>query len=515
MKIDTINPTLSRIYTTNENIKGMLGRLKIIMDENGFRELNDEYLILAKEVPKDEELSEFEKTFESFGTDLKYSELDIKLRAFEGNLQLYNEFKELSDVLNRVKVGNKNAFLKDSSMEKFISDNKKLIDLLIQVKNSKNIQLFTSLIDDSIKTLFSSLKTLSLIGNNELINTIGLTYSDYLKEHIASEVREQIDVSSFEGQLEDDYVDFETIYKCALNDEEIITRRDEALSFEARQAEMEKARNDRISYLQERFKEFENNIKKYKDELKKLKLSKNCLKAKRLFLRMVLVPAVAVPLACPFIGRNIGLKASSKVLLTKTITNTVDTDSGDIIESDAKYEELKTDYVASVTICDAWKKNASGTSYVRNCVVYDYDFSDLGEIEDDFHLTLENIKPENLIKKYTYQEPTDKVENEKYLTDSQVLITETYQDNKDTEISTKYNLPYTVAGVGVGGIILTSEILAYCLLGRNFKEKLDRKIAKDFSENEKKTTEVSKTLKLTLDSQKNAKEEYGSLTSKR
>ena len=34
MKIDTINPTLSRIYTTDENIKGMLGRLKIIMDEN-------------------------------------------------------------------------------------------------------------------------------------------------------------------------------------------------------------------------------------------------------------------------------------------------------------------------------------------------------------------------------------------------------------------------------------------------------------------------------------------------
>ena len=48
------------------------------------------------------------------------------------------------------------------------------------------------------------------------------------------------------------------------------------------------------------------------------------------------------------------------------------------------------------------------------------------------------IEIENLVKKYTYQEPTSKVYNKKYLTEQQVYITETYQDANDTKISKKY-----------------------------------------------------------------------------
>lgn len=514
MKIDIDSPILARIYTANENIKGILERLEVIMDKNGYQELYDKYLEIAKEMPKDELLTELERKYEAFGTDLKYGKLDEKLRKFENELDIYNEYKEFSDLLNKIKTDTAKAFEKDFSMEEFVTKNKEFVDLLIGMKNNKTIHQFTGLFDDAIKTLFNSLKTLTLVGNSELVNFIGDTNSDYLKEHLGSLVRKSVDTTTYDGNLDEDYVDFDTLHECALNDSEIIDRQEKVKEYEERQIALAKERDERILYLQERFKIFDDCIKKYQAELKRLKLNKAGLKAKRLFLRLVAVPAIAIPLSCPFIGRHIGSKESAKVILTKTITNMVDTDSGNIISSQEKYDELKTDYVASVTICEPWKKNASGTSYIRDCVVYDYDFSDLGDLGDDFHLTLEDTKPENLVKKYTYQEPTGKVENKKYLTEEQVYITETYQDVNDTEISDKFNIPYTVAGSGVGILFGTTELVAYLYAGKRISDQINEEINKKLSVNKEGVDGANKILKKTYENQAIAKKEYEILTKK-
>lgn len=515
MKIDTVNPTLARIYTTNENIKGILGRLAVIMDKKGYQELYNKYLEIAKEMPKDELLTEFEKTYEAFGTDLRYGFLDEKLRNFEKELDIYNEYKEFSDLLNKIKSDTKEAFSKEFLVDEFVAKNKEFIDMLITVKNNKTIHQFTRLLDEAINTLFSSLKTLTLIGNDELIKSIDETNSDYLKEHLAAMIRETIDTTSYEGTLDEDYFDFETLRECAERDSLIISYREEARNYEERQLALENERLNRIEFLKNKLKVCEEGIKKYQAELKKLKLSKTGLKARKVIMKFAVVPAVAFPLACPFIGRHIGLKESANVILTKTITNTVDTDSGEIVESSEKFNELKTDYVASVTICEPWKKNVSGTSYTRNCVVYDYDFSDLGDVDDDFHLTIDNIKPENLVKKYSYEEPTGKVENKKYLNEEQVYITETYQDNSETKISTKYNVPYTVAGTGVGVILGTAEMIAYLYAGKKFMEKVNSNIDRRLSNNTEEVYETNKLLKNMIAGEKAAKEEYEVLTKKK
>lgn len=512
MKIDATNPTLARIYTANENIKGILERLEVIMDNNGYQELYKRYLEIAKEIPHDELLTEFERTYEAFGTDLKYTALDTKLRNFENELDIYNDYKELSDLLNKIKNDIASSFSKDFNINEFVERNKEFIDVVIKTKNNKTIHQFTGLFADSIKTLFSSLKTLSLIGNNELISFIKLTSSDYLKEHLAAEIRKSVDTKYYEGKLDEDYVDSETIYECALNDHEIIARQNEAKSYEERQAALALERAREIAGLKDKFTGLEESIKRYNAELKRLNLNKASLKAKRLFLRLVAVPAIAIPLSCPFIGRHIGLSQSSKVLLTKTITNTVDTDTGEIIATEDNYEELTTNYVASVTICEPWKKNVSGTSYTRDCVVYDYDFSDLGEVDDDFHLTLADIKSENLVKKYTYQEPTSKVYNKKYLTEQQVYITETYQDANDTKISKKYNLPYTVAGTGAGVIVGGIEAAVYAYAGKNLSDNLKRKIEVKLEENSENIADTNKILKKTRIECENTKRDYESLS---
>lgn len=515
MKIDIVNPTLARIYTANENIKGMLERLAVIMDKKGYQELHDKYLKLAKEIPEDEILTELEKKYNQFGTDLRYGSLDVKLKEFEKELDMYNGYKEFSDLLNKIKSDTAKAFEKDFLIDEYVLKNKEFIDMLLNLKESKTIQQFTGLFGDANKALFNSLKTLTLVGNKELISYINETNSDYLKEHLASEVRKSIDTTSFEGSLDEDYVDFESLYECAVNDEEIITRQEEARSYEERQLALAKERDERVKFLEKKIRICEENIKKYQATLKKLKLSKTGLKARKMALRFVVVPALAIPLSCPFIGRHIGLKESAKVILTKTITNMVDADSGEIISTEEDFSELKTDYVASVTICEPWKKNVSGTSYTRDCVVYDYDFSDLGDLEDDFHLTIEDIKPESLIKKYTYQEPTGEVKNPKYLTEEQIYITETYQDASKTEISTKYNIPYTVAGSGVGVLLGTAEVAAYLYAGKKFMEKMNLKVDKKLSVNNEAVAGTNRNIKLDLEDQAQAKKEYEVLTKKR
>lgn len=515
MKLDTVNPTLARIYTANENIKGILERLEVIMDDKSYQELYGRYLEIAKEVPQAEILTEYEEEYGAFGTDLKYGSLDNKLRVFENSLDIYDDYKDLSDMLNKVKGDMSIIFNEEISVEDFIEENERFVELLLKAKDNKTIHQFTDLFNDSIKTLFGSLKTLSFIGNDELVKFVIATNSDYLKEHLGSEIRRSIDTTSYEGRLDEDYVDSETLYKCALNDCEIIAREAEARDYREKQDALAKERDEHISHLKDKIQVFEETIKKYQGELKNLKLKKTGLMAKRFFLKCAVIPAIAIPLSCPLIGRHIGQKESSKVVLTKTITNTVDTDSGDIVLSEEEYNELKTDYVASVTICEPWKRNASGTSYTRECTVYDYDFSELGELADDFHLTLENIELKNLIRKYSYQEPTGKVENDKYLNEKQVYITETYQDANITQISDKYNIPYTVAGVGVGILAGTTELLAYLYADRRMGINFKRKIDKALMANKYAMDETKKVLKLTIDNRETAKREYDSMTIKR
>lgn len=510
MSLDIENPTLSRIYTANENIKGILQRLAGIMDERAYSELYSRYLELSKEIPKDEVLTDSEKIYNAFGTDLKYSELDIKIRNFEKELNIYNEYKELSDLLNEIKKLNNDVFNDDFVLENLILKNQEFIDLIIQIKNDKAIKQFTTLLDEAIKTVFYSMKSLTVLGNGELINYVNKTYSDFLKEHLGSLVREDIDTTSYKGSLDEDYVDFETLHECAINDTEIISHWNEVNNIKEREKAIAKEREERIASLKEERNNLLSNIKKYQDELKRLKLSSTSLKAKRLFYKLVVIPAIALPLSCPFIGRHFGIEASSKVFLTRTITNTVDTDTGKIVATEDEYKELMTDYVASVTICEPWKKNVSGTSYTRECAVYDYDFSDFGDIDDDFHLTLADIDPERLVKKYNYEEPTATVENEKYLTEQQVYITETYQDANDKEVSTKYIVPYMVAGIGTGILLGTTELLVYLLFGNKISDKLKKKL----EENEEKIEISNKTLKKSLGDVKTINQEYESLTGK-
>lgn len=490
------NSTLSSIYTSNNNILGMLQRLEVIMDSNGYKELYARYLELSKDIPKDEVLTEAEKVSCSFGTDIRYYELDRDIRDFEKELTYYNEYKELSDLLNEIKEDSMQLFKEEAKVDDFINKNKRFVELLINIKNDKCIQQFTNLLNTSIDTLFYSLMQLSVIRNNELLEFVNQVKSDYLTEHIASRVRNLIDTTMYKGKLEDDYLNINTLYACACKDESIIAQQREIEEYKKRKIALEEERKELISLLQEQIKALDIEMKECKDNLNKLKVARKIIYLKKLLFKLLVASAIAIPLISPFVGHSIGKNASSKVLLTKTITKTVDVDTGEIISESDSYEELTTNYVASVTICDPWKKNISGISYSRNCTVYDYIIPD--NVSDDFRLTMDNLEPDNLVKKYTYEEPTSTVSNPKYLTESQLYITETYQDLNDVEVSTKYNLPYTLVGLGVGGVIASTEAIVYFKVVKEKSDELRSKLTGVLSENKKEIESTTSTLKLVL-----------------
>ncbi|MCI8588454.1 MAG: hypothetical protein HFG40_02250 [Bacilli bacterium] len=514
MEKDKINPTLATIYTSNENIKGMLACLEVIMDDRGYSKLYDEYLEIEKEIPRNEIVTEEEEKWGSFGVDVRYFSIANKLDHFFKDLIIYNNFKELSDCLNDITGDTKNLFNKEAlvSVDEYIEKNKQLIEKIIDAKNSDIVYQFTNLMDRSIETLFDSLKTLSFVGREDLLISISETNSDYLREHLASKIRQTIDVTEYKGDLEEDYVNSSTIYECAKADKKITSRQKEAEEFEERQQLLEREIKNYISELKETIQEAGQSIQVYTDNLLRLKLNRKGIIAKKVLFNLTLVPLIVIPLSCPFLGHKLGKSLSSKIILTKTYTKTVDMDSGKVVSSSESYEELNTSYVASVTIWDPWKKNLSGSSYSRNGVVYDYTLPE--EVEEDFHLTLDTIDPENLVKKYPLEETTSTVDNKKYLTESQIYVTETYQDVNQVVPSTKYNIPYTVSGLGLGILLGTSEVLGYYLGGKKWINKKTKKVKKALKENEEETEKTTKVLKKTLEEKETMQKEYDDLTKK-
>lgn len=307
MRADLTHPTLERIYTENENIKGILQNLESIMDSKGFSKLYDQYSEIEKRIPRNEVLTEEEKTLGSFGVDIRYTSLANELSSFSKDLTIYNIYKELSDCIQDVKQDTKNIFRKDMdvSMDAYVEKNKNLASMIINTKNDDKIHQFTKLMDRAIETLFASLKTLSFIGNGDLLTAIEETHSDYLREHLASKVRKSIDVSEYKGDLDADYINSSVLYECALQDKKIMSREKEAREYEEKQNVLESERKNHIDHLKNSLDEFSKNIEKYKETLLKLKLNRNMIKAKKVFFNLSLVPVIAIPLSCPFLGNKL------------------------------------------------------------------------------------------------------------------------------------------------------------------------------------------------------------------
>ena len=244
------------------------------------------------------------------------------------------------------------------------------------------------------------------------------------------------------------------------------------------------------------------NIKKLKKQEQNSsrdeKLNKNLLTLKAL--SVVLVPVITITA-----GYRIGKSKSNKIDEYKTITRTINLETGSLIGNQVEeFDEHSTTYVVAVLKCGPWHSNNIGNGYIRNVTAYDYITPETANETDDFHITKDNLDG-NLIEKYQYIEAKDNLDSNENTTDTTIIITETYQDKTISRKSTKFIIPFTLLGIGLGALI--SFILAYTKIYdietiQNALYNLDKKIKERIASNEDIKKELKKLQEYATELQK-------------
>ena len=129
--------------------------------------------------------------------------------------------------------------------------------------------------------------------------------------------------------------------------------------------------------------------------------------------------------------------------------------------------------------------------YIRNATTYEYIVPD--NISEDYHISIEDIKG-NLKEKYTFHEQKDILEESENMTDSSIIITETFQDKTINRKSKKFIIPFSLLGLTLGAAI---DILAFFLLKKrldtnDYMRRINQEIKKSKTKEEKLNEEMSK-----------------------
>ena len=262
--------------------------------------------------------------------------------------------------------------------------------------------------------------------------------------------------------------------------------------------------SSKINSFTRKNNELSNSLNEGNQKIKNLYINKSVLLTKALSL--VLVPVITFSL-----GRTIGKNASNKITEYKTITRTVDLDTKKVVgDIEYVYDEMVTTYVATVMECGPWRSNPSGVGYIRNITAYECIVPD--NVDDGYHITKNDLE-NNLLEKYSYIESKESIDRNDSTTQTTILLTETYQDKNDTRKSTKYIIPYSILGAGIGlaidvVLVLTGIYDFYRI--RQLFDKLDREIKKCKLSNQ----EIKDRLLALVENNKELEEEYSKLVKK-
>ncbi|MBQ1813130.1 MAG: hypothetical protein II119_04215 [Bacilli bacterium] len=221
-------------------------------------------------------------------------------------------------------------------------------------------------------------------------------------------------------------------------------------------SEYQRKKQESIDSLYYKISSLKDERLKLLDALNKNKKNKQRIYGKGAILATKAISIFLIPFVTISVGSLIGKSTSSKITEYKTITRTVDFESGKVIsEPKIVYDEKETTYVATIMEYSQWKKNPTGIGYIRNVTAFEFTPDTQTE---KYNITSDDLN-NNLTEKYTFVESKDSLNNDDSTTNTIILITETYQDKNDTQKSTKYIIPFTITGVILGLII---DIILIC-----------------------------------------------------
>lgn len=446
-----------------KNLEGIFNKINKIFDISEYKKELDK---IIDDASNDSSFSNkmlyegMQLDYESLIYDSYIKRLYELQEKIENNLMPVYEIYLLTSKIN-IEVKN----ISSDNIGDVIDQTLRLVSTINNLRNNLNDQE-KELVNNAYQAIYNVILYEEIFERNGVFNYIIKLNNSSIKENIARLLAKDLNKLSQEDIIDEelkginteglgyDYLTLDVIKKVALktvgetNSEYQERKRDAIL-------EINKKNNRLIS----KRNALEEELKKNKGLIKNLRVNKALLISKAC--SIVLVPVITISA-----GGLIGKAKSDKITEYKTITRTVDLNTGNVIgDISYEYDDKVTTYAATVLVCDPWRKNPVGEGYVRNVKAYDYVSSSdtpfiatTGDSQEGIHDT--NRKVDSNIKfKYQYTEATDTLKIGENTTDKSTLVIETYQDKSDSRISTKYIIPFIIGGAVLGALLDVLAIL--------------------------------------------------------
>lgn len=446
-----------------KNIEGIFNKINQLFDISEYKKELDK---IINDASNDSSFSNkmlyegMQLDYESFIYDNYIKRLDDLQKKIENELMpLY----ETHLLISKINIEVKN--ISSDNIGDVIDQTLRLVSTINNLRNNLNDQE-KELVKNAYQVIYNVILHEEIFERNDIFNYIMKLNNSSIKENIARLLARDLNKLSQEDLIDEDlkginteglgydYLTLDVIKKISLK---TIGETNSEYQERKRVAILEV--NKKNNRLITKRNALEEELKNNKGLIRNLKINKALLISKAC--SIVLVPVITISA-----GGLIGKAKSDKITEYKTITRTVDLNTGNVIgDISYEYDDKVTTYAATVLVCDPWRKNPVGEGYVRNVKAYDYVSSSntpfiatTGDSQEGIHDT--NRKVDSNIKfKYQYTEATDTLKIGENTTDKSTLVIETYQDKSDSRISTKYIIPFTIGGAVLGALLDVLAIL--------------------------------------------------------
>ena len=446
-----------------KNIEGIFNKINQLFDISEYKkELNK----IINDASNDSSFSN-KMLYEGMQLDYESFIYDNYIkRLYDLQKKIENELMPLYEIhllISKINIGIKN--ISSDNIDDVIDQTLKLVSSINNLRNNLNVQE-KELVKNAYQVIYNVILHEEIFERNDIFNYIMKLNNSSIKENIARLLARDLNKLSQEDLIDEDlkgitteglgydYLTLDVIKKVSLK---TIGETNSEYQERKRAAILEV--NKKNNRLITKRNALEEELKNNKGLIKNLKINKALLISKAC--SIVLVPVITISA-----GGLIGKAKSDKITEYKTITRTVDLNTGNVIgDISYEYDDKVTTYAATVLVCDPWRKNPVGEGYVRNVKAYDYVSSSdtpfiatTGDSQEGIHDT--NRKVDSNIKfKYQYTEATDTLKIGENTTDKSTLVIETYQDKSDSRISTKYIIPFIIGGAVLGALLDVLAIL--------------------------------------------------------
>jgi len=452
-------------------------------------------------------------SFEDISYNIYNERLDILLNTVEKEVLPLYELYLLSSKID-IQISN----VMNEDINNIIENTKELINSLNSI-NTYNNKDANYLIDKAYKTIYSVIIHEEIFNRNDILSYINDLNITLNKEKIGKLVLNDINGLSDQEIVN---IDFQNLFL----DEELRNIDNDGLGYDylnsdfirkisknivgKKYLEFDKKRKEVISDISSKV-----NIFTRKNNLLLSDLNKNNMHIKNLYINKSLLltkalSVILVPIITFSAGRMIGKNASNKITEYKTVTRTIDLNTRDVVgDIDYVYDEKETTYVATVMKCSPWRSNPSGDGYIRNVTAYEYIPNGMDGIHDVTNFQLEG----NMLEKYVYIESKESLDKNDSTSETTILLTETYQDKNDNRKSTKYVLPLSIVGAGIGIAIDVALVFLELYDIHRIKEIFD-KLDKEIKEYKLSNKQINDRLNSLMDENLRLHDEYNNAVKK-